>query len=607
MTITSKEDFDRAGRAVKRFRQMLPALTDLARVLTGRTLLQVKLDPKSGGHTDGKDIYLAPPLSLGDEFVHSYSLCDLRDEHKMYLCAACRSLEETYQVIYHEVAHLAFDSFAEPASTDYTIACVLLGRGARISHLTFKSFVKMASNLDVPLATILRIMEDVRINRALFEVRPGMINSFEANTYNIMAHGSESLDGKISYWKDASIFMQILLFAYMEASGYSFAEYFSDEAVEFYKESTELQCEIDKVSTAKSVREIFFISIKILSILTELESIELSKEAGKELSEFSDLICKEGGEGSEGGDAMEMGHLAKDAKLLEIAVFQADNFDQPSARVHTIKEYRSDTKTGPCWTRWINYPRRTVSYPEVETSVQKSLLSARLAFANNSRTGLSSNKKSGRIDPRTLGKRAWNGDPRIFAKRTRMTKKDHYVLITMDGSGSMESCNRMRREIEAVYAMSELLSRLNVKFSIICHTGSSSFDSDRGYDLDIHLIKDQHDPWDNKAKDALVNLQPHMANLDGHVLEYARKKLDSTMATDKLIVYFTDGTMPEENHREEMVILTKELKVIKQRGYKLLAVGIETDSPKRYGLPTVRLDSHSDLDTVVRFIEENLT
>jgi hypothetical protein len=36
-------------------------------------------------------------------------------------------------------------------------------------------------------------------------------------------------------------------------------------------------------------------------------------------------------------------------------------------------------------------------------------------------------------------------------------------------------------------------------------------------------------------------------------------------------------------------------------------VGIQTDSPKRYGLPTVRVDSDEDLVEVIKFLDEILT
>ena len=81
---------------------------------------------------------------------------------------------------------------------------------------------------------------------------------------------------------------------------------------------------------------------------------------------------------------------------------------------------------------------------------------------------------------------------------------------------------------------------------------------------------------------------------------------DRVQATDKIILYCTDGKMPAENHDEELEILQREIKICKQKGYTLLGVGIRTDSPVRHGLDTVQVDEHSDVVKVVRHLEKRL-
>ena len=55
----------RAFRSVRRMNTMLPMLRSFARSISGRPDLDVRVDP-GNPRTDGKIIYLRPPMSLGD-------------------------------------------------------------------------------------------------------------------------------------------------------------------------------------------------------------------------------------------------------------------------------------------------------------------------------------------------------------------------------------------------------------------------------------------------------------------------------------------------------------------------------------------------------------
>jgi hypothetical protein len=81
----------------------------------------------------------------------------------------------------------------------------------------------------------------------------------------------------------------------------------------------------------------------------------------------------------------------------------------------------------------------------------------------------------------------------------------------------------------------------------------------------------------------------------------------NSTATDRIVIYYTDGEMPAENKEEETQILLREIDLYKKYGITLVCVGIQTDSPKQYGLPTVRVDSDDDLVKVIKFLDEILT
>lgn len=242
-----------------------------------------------------------------------------------------------------------------------------------------------------------------------------------------------------------------------------------------------------------------------------------------------------------------------------------------------------------------------------EAILGPALLRMRVAFADNQRGKNESHLRSGRVNPRVLGKRAPLGDDRLFRKKTLPGKKDYFVLIGMDVSGSTIGTN-IALEKRAVMAQAELCHRMGIRFAILAHSGwfHSLAGRSGGLDLDIFHVKDEHEPWDSNTIQRLQELGPAQANLDGHSLEYYRKVCDRSQATDKIILYYTDGKMPAENHDEELEILQREIKTCARVGYTLLGVGIRTDSPVRHGLDTVQVEEDADLVKVVRHLEKRL-
>jgi len=85
-------------------------------------------------------------------------------------------------------------------------------------------------------------------------------------------------------------------------------------------------------------------------------------------------------------------------------------------------------------------------------------------------------------------------------------------------------------------AQADLLNRMGIPFAIYGHSGNYHSPNDgraEGLDLDVYLIKDEREPWDSKTRVRLEKIGPDSANLDGHAMEYLRKRLDESNATDK--------------------------------------------------------------------------
>jgi hypothetical protein len=311
-------------------------------------------------------------------------------------------------------------------------------------------------------------------------------------------------------------------------------------------------------------------------------------------------------------------------KVIDMAVMQGLHFDAPSREVaevrihkHEVQSKRKLSRGHGWWNKefsvkkeWREYAGIDGDFDPSESVLGPALLQMRVAFQANARARKQLNLKKGKLSAKALGKRAWGDDPRLFQKKTLPGKRNYFVLIGIDISGSTTGEN-IKLAKRAAMAQAELCSRVGIDFAVYAHSGDlaegyQKGDEDGRLALDIYVVKDQHDPWDNKAKDRLRGLCSDLANLDGHTIEFYRKILDKVDATDKIIMYYSDGAMPMENYHEELMVLTREIKICKQRGYTLMGVGIRTDAPKAHGLDTVEVFEDSDIVKVVKHLEKRL-
>ena len=304
-------------------------------------------------------------------------------------------------------------------------------------------------------------------------------------------------------------------------------------------------------------------------------------------------------------------------------------FEEQSGKVTDLVEYKYSPGDG--WRVWENgqlsnynsrfkrdaqrscdyYPASCREWWENSGILESSLSKMRVVFSENDKSKTQANRRSGKINTRALGKRAPVGDDRLFKKKAFPKKRDYAVLIMVDMSGSTAG-ERLTMEMNAVISQAELLSRMGIKFSVVAHSGTLSRDSvydqyrpyAREYAFVKIVLKDWNEPWSSNQLEAAKNLFSYDCNLDGHALAYGRSEILKQRATDRLIMYYSDGQMPAENHDEELALLKKELKILSAQGVIVAGVGVNTDSPTKHGLPTVRLDSESDVPKVVDHLEK---
>jgi len=291
---------------------------------------------------------------------------------------------------------------------------------------------------------------------------------------------------------------------------------------------------------------------------------------------------------------------ADDLAALKIAVDQGSWFETPARGVDGVVMHKFDEDGDGTGMEPGEIRRGENKVKVTDTQLRRPRQQMRLVFEANRRARMQRHLKSGRVNTRVLGKRAPLGDPRLFQVKRLPGKIDYRIVIGMDLSGSTVGRNLMI-EKNAIYAQAELANGLGVPFEIYGHSGMV-FDAN----LHIYPIKTIDEPWDDKTKVRLMNMTAINANLDGHALEFLRKRADQSTAAHTIILYYSDGKMPAENGPEELVILQREIGYCKQRGHTLIGVGIRTDSPRRHGLDTVQLDDMDDLPKVIAFLGKYL-
>ena len=280
------EKSERAERAVKSFRALQPTLSAFARVLTGNPTIRVEMATRDNGSTDGKRIFFRPPIALGDNLEHQRRLCDKRDIEKQLLCSACAVREEVLTTIYHEIAHLCYDSFEKTTEEDQanlTAAAVKEVGGkyseaiaARIKQApawTKNTYIGMANLISPFLPIVVNALEDARVNRALFEARKGTKVMFDASMYRVFTEGVEQKDENgeiiVKMWNEYPLNMQALVGIFCKASGYDYTDWFVPSIVAALGDE-ELTNLVNQMRTVRSAGAVYHLSFPVLNRLREL-------------------------------------------------------------------------------------------------------------------------------------------------------------------------------------------------------------------------------------------------------------------------------------------------------------------------------------------------
>ncbi len=126
----------------------------------------------------------------------------------------------------------------------------------------------------------------------------------------------------------------------------------------------------------------------------------------------------------------------------------------------------------------------------------------------------------------------------VYIRRDKRVR-DVAVLFLLDLSGSTEEKVNGRRVIdvqkEAMALMAEALDALGDPYAVY------GFSSEGRFRVDLFTVKDFNDPYDEKVRYRLGNLEPLGLTRMGAVIRHGIYKLEAVPATIKLLVILTDG------------------------------------------------------------------
>lgn len=625
-------------RAVKRFNTMIPSLRAYARQASGNPDLKLVAGARS--ETDGDTITLAPPVALGHSKGHN-GQCNVR-EFGLLICPECAANEYVMAVLRHEIGHIvhgSFDCFSK-GRVGNTLMDTNLHKIERrytkriydsvYSSTTDPNWNKKVMDGGVPLighvnqarhpwlSMMFLIGEDMRCDEQRLRLDPDEREIFYSISDDFMVNGIERADGEVTYYIDMEVDMQMGMAFIFAARGSKIDGYFNDEVVELLDDDEARELMDEGLNAADTEATLEF----VLKTLTWFNSKGYMKVDGKSEEELEKLIeaiekvvsqifghgldahSKGHGGGMGGGasqDGAEIPEGLKPEDVIEVMkAFQLLDRVPENVGVPRIIEAGS----GDAYQGYQVESEKT--FKSNEKDLSPAVTAARLAFGVNARVEHHRNQKSGRIAGKMLSRRVPFGDERVFARRVTPDKRSYHVVIGMDVSGS-SSGETLRNEKRAVLAMGDVCHRLGISFEIWAHaTDYEMHTADWTEYPELYQVKMPKEAWSKKTKDNLRSLNSTGANLDGHTMQFYRKRAELSGATDKIVMYYTDGAMPALNHDEELEVIRHEVAYCKKNNITLMAVGMGVDTPTKHGLDTAVVYDSSDYRKVVEHLGKRL-
>lgn len=633
-------DMERAQAALTKFRSLTPMLTGFLRGITGQK--RINLVAGATTHTTKDKVVIAPPIALGTEYRHeSRRYCGKRDDEGLPLCAGCQAWEEVFVSLVHEMSHVAFTRIeSKEWRAAYTKAlpraAKILGVEAETSKLEMKA--ENAKKVDPYIPIIANALEDIRVDSAMVAERPGIAAMQRASWVHIMSGTLEvaNTDGTVRVidWAQADPTAQVTVSLISAGMGYGVHPAMAEEVADFIARD-----DIARICAEVAVSDLETVLIRTAEVISAgraegffpLEDIDPSAEA----------MNAEGEEGDGQGEGQGVAKAIPADLAAELEAVGEQGHDSSGAEARARADASPSTPGGVGGAEgehgdlkeamelvlkqegWTDAP--TVEFAGVEYSsweaerrsssqdcgtkpseavLGPTLGKLRAMLAPNQLHTNTRHLRVGKIDSRVLGRRAPVEDDRLFMRKQDETKRDFFFVLGLDVSGSTAAASGEgdRRVVDvlvsAAWAQAELLHRLGVPFTIITHT--TSYGRGSGLMVDLSEVKGPDEPWNPESQARLRTLEPRYGNLDARAMVAFRKIAERHPAREKFVIQYSDGEFPVTNVEDEEAVIASEIEVYRKlRDFHFMMVGIQTDSPSRFGFDFVRVDNEGQTMRVV--------
>lgn len=269
-----KAEVERAFKAVREFYKMMPTISGFVEALAGRRM-PVSVSTNGSTYTDGRGIWIVPPLELGDEPVHDRPNCYKRNG-KRYACVACHAYEQVLFRMYHEVGHNTYGSFETMRESELASlvewAIKDSGRNDKFGEALIKridsmpeylrrDYAAVTAQISPFLKSVMMAIEEIRINAEVFRARPGLRSAYEAfiedHREPDTSPPDEHLNGQVVFG---------LMDVYWDRD---FTEYFDPRVVKALRDP-ELQQLVKQIGAGQRAGQSLTVGYEVLRRLREL-------------------------------------------------------------------------------------------------------------------------------------------------------------------------------------------------------------------------------------------------------------------------------------------------------------------------------------------------
>jgi hypothetical protein len=327
--LAQRERYERAWRATRAFNKLIPQLTSYVRAVARDSSLRVQATA-GVTCTDGRTVYIRPPLSLGDDIKHVKSDCNERDKvTRRQLCPACDSREMVMACVYHEVAHIIFGTMVEPTPEGLAPIFDLINEWHPSSVCDHaekitkqieqwkaqgdNTYLAYAAGFTESLKLLVNALEDARVNSGMFNARPGTRAMMDANIAEVFELGVEvSTDEEFIRWQDRTLDEQIFIGSFLAASDYhNHLDTLSEDAREVLY-SAAIEAYISDVGRCQDIHDIVRVTVDAWRKFQELGHFVLPKcVKQEEMPSISDCESDDGPSGEI--DDSESGQTSEDS------------------------------------------------------------------------------------------------------------------------------------------------------------------------------------------------------------------------------------------------------------------------------------------------------